>query len=200
VELAEGWHLLQNEPGVQEVCVGADKSGADKARGAPQRGDRQEMDQAGTEDDIGARLERVGDVDRVEHGEQSDAHRDADMAVADLGADDDVVPADVGVIKRQEGVGQDHEQAAEPADLGEAEYRIVGGGDPLHQVVDGKVDAPGAGCDDREVDRDRPVDALFLSDVVLQHFEYMQDLPEQEQADQDRAVVEVQLAVAGQCP
>ena len=52
-----GWRPLLNEPGVQEVCVGADKSGADKARGAPQRGDRQEMDQAGTEDDIGARLE-----------------------------------------------------------------------------------------------------------------------------------------------
>src|SRR5512135_283852 len=50
------------------------------------------------------------------------------------------------------------------------------------------------------VDRDSPVGLLVFPDVVLQHFEYVQYLPEQEQGDQNEAVVEVQLLVLAQGP
>jgi len=67
-------------------------------------------------------------------------------------------------------------------------------------VVDGIVDAVGGEADEREVDDDGPVGAAFLANVVLEHFEHVQDLPEHEQADQDEPVVEVQFAVFAQCP
>lgn len=76
------------------------------------------MHQPCAEDEVGAHQEGVWQLDGVGEGEQADAHGDADVAVADLRADDDIRAAFMCVVEGNEGIGQDHEEAAEPADLG----------------------------------------------------------------------------------
>jgi len=158
------------------------------------------MDDPRAQDDKGAHLEEVGNLNGIEEREQADAHWDADMPVADLRAHHDVLPADTRVIQREEGIGHDHQQAAEPAQLGKAQIRAIVSRDPLHKMVDREVDAVGAGTEQQDVDQERPVERLVLADVVLEHFEHVQHLPEQEQADQHQAVIEVQHPVLGQGP
>ena len=104
------------------------------------------------QDEIAAHQEGWRKLDGVEHRKQADAHGDADMAIADLRADDDILPAEPGVVQRDEGIGQHHEETAEPADFGEAENRIIGGGKPVHQVVYSKINTIGADADECQVD------------------------------------------------
>lgn len=191
---------LLHESVIHEKCIGADKPDTNKTGDAPQDAYGQEMHQTGTQDDIGTHQERSGELDGVEDGKQSYAHGDADMAVTKLGADDDILSADVGIIKRNKGIGHYHEDAAEPANFGDAEDRAVAGGHPFHKVIDGIIDAIGAYTDKGEVDYDGPVDLSVFADVIFLHFKYMQDLPEEEQADQDEPVVAVDFIIVAQCP
>ena len=158
------------------------------------------MYQPGPQDEIGAHQEGAGQLDRVKHCKQADAHGDADMAITNLRADDDILPAEPGVIQRNKGIGQHHKQAAEPADFGEAEDGVVGGGEPIHQVFNRKINTIGADGDKCQVYHDGPVDFPAFADVVLEHFKDVQDLPEQEQADQNNAVVAVEFIVVTQRP
>ena len=50
-------------------------------------------------------------------------------------------------------------------------------------MIDREINEIGAGREQRHVDQDRPVECFALPDIVFQHFEYVQYLPEEEQAD-----------------
>ena len=76
----------------------------------------------------------------------------------------------------------------------------MGGGDPAHQVVDRIINTIGADGDECQVYHNGPVELPAFADVVLEHFNDVQYLPEQEQADQDEAVVAVELIVVTQGP
>ena len=59
--------FLLNESFIQEQGIGADQAEAHKAGHSSDEGDGQEMDRSRTEDDKGAHLKEIGDLDGIEN-------------------------------------------------------------------------------------------------------------------------------------
>ena len=138
----------------------------------------------------------IGPVEGVDPNAQGDA----DMPVADLGGIDDFgVPAPA-VVEGEQAVGQDHEPAAEPAEVLGADEAVVDVGQPVHEPVGAEVDGVGADGQHGQVEGQHPAKGLVLADVALEHVEDVEALPEEEQADEDQAVAGVEPAFARQGP
>ena len=72
--------------------------------------------------------------------------------------------------------------------------------EPVHQPVGADVDAVSADSQQGQIEGQHPGEGFVLAHVGLEHVEHVEALPEQEQADEDEAVTEVELAFAGQRP
>ena len=148
-----------------------------------------------------SRLEKRRHDHRAIQRIDAEAERDGDVRVADLRGVDDFRLFAPAIVKRQHGIGQHHQPAAQPAEIFNADEAGMAVLQPFHQPVGAEVNGIGAQREQRQIHRQHQVEGGFaLPHVGLQHFKNMEALPEQKKADQHQPVVEIQPAFAAQRP
>lgn len=122
------------------------------------------------------------------------------MAVAHLRGKDNFGAFGPGIVNGEHGVGQNHEPAAQPADMLLTDETFGPEGDPIDEPIGADVNGPGAGSQQEEIDWKHPAEIAVAAGVGFEDFKDMETLPEKEERDEDEAVAEINFAIGTKHP